>query len=133
MLNRLFNKYFLAVLSLVLVFSNFSYATQLMFCGMTGEASKCECRHNSPAPAKDLSIGKDKTKCCTHQVSELSNSNQLLTVKTELPKDINAFSPMLLSLAQDLDVQSISFTSLSADKAHIPKSDIPVLTSSLLI
>ncbi len=117
----------------MLVLSNFSYASQLMFCGMTGEISKCECRHDSPAPAKNLSIGKDKAKCCSQKVNELTNSNLLSTVKTELPKDINVFGPLSLNLAHDLDIQNISFTSLIIDKAHIPKLDILIFTSSLLI
>jgi hypothetical protein len=133
MLNRFFNKYFLAGLSLMLILSNFSYASQLMFCGMTGEISKCECKHDSSQPEKNLSIGKDKSKCCSHQVNELTNSNLLSTVKTELLNDINAFGPSAFSLVIDLDMQKDSFTQLSTDKAHIPKLDIPVLTSSLLI
>jgi len=117
----------------MLVLSNFSYASQLMFCGMTGEVSKCECKHESPISGKSLSIGKDKSRCCTHQINELTNSNLLSIVKTELPKDINSFGPLWLNLTQDLEVQNISFTCLSIDKSHIPKSDIPILISSLLI
>jgi hypothetical protein len=130
---KLFGKYVIFAMSLLLILSNFSYATQFMFCEMGGDSEGCECSHNNSRHYYGLSITSEKTKCCLEETSELSNTNTLNTLKTELPKNINAFSALILDLGQKSNLLISPLANLIIDKSHLPKLDIPILTSSLLI
>lgn len=100
---------------------------------MSDESAKCECRHDDPQPLKDISFTKERSACCENETTELSNTNTLQTVKTELPKytAFSAFSAM--DFQHNLLVQFNQFILSAANKEHVPKRDIPILTSSLLI
>lgn len=117
----------------MLILSNFSYASHLMLCGMSKDTDECQCTHNNGKAADELKYSDVSKKCCTNEVKELKNSNNLSTVKIDLPKNINLFSPLVLSTS-NLTSQNNTFTVFSSiDKEHVPKLDIPVLISSLLI
>jgi hypothetical protein len=128
-----FSKYFVVSLSLLLILSNFSYATHLMLCAMSDDATVCECSHNDGNLPDELSYKKEKSGCCTSEISELTNSNLLTTVKFELPNNINSFSALILDLNRNSELYAGSFLNSAIDKSHLPKLDIPILTSSLLI
>lgn len=117
----------------MLILSNFSYATHLMLCAMSNDVTVCECSHNDSKLPDELSYKKEKSGCCTNEITELTNSNLLSTVKIELPNDINSFSALILDLNQDSELYTSSFLNSALDKSHLPKLDIPILTSSLLI
>jgi len=125
-------KYFLAVLAAALVLSNFSYATTYMLCGMKDDSSCC-CQHKGHQPAKGLSLIKTDSGCCKEGIAVVSNDNLLATVKVELPLDISHFTPALLNLNSSfLADYSNSFIYIAGTE-HVPKCDIPIITSSLLI
>ncbi len=121
------------VMSVLLVLSNFSYATQLMFCEMSNDTEICECTHNTAKPYEGISITNVNTKCCQEESSELTNSNTLTTLKPELPQNINTFGSLVLDLNQNHEALPGSYLNFSIDKSHLPKLDIPILVSSLLI
>lgn len=132
---RKIKKYGLFVLSLLLIFSNFSYATQQMLCLMNDDDTdiKCDCMHKSNKYKDELTISSKTTPCCSSKTVELSNNNNLQKTGTELPKDISSFSPLYISL--DTEVSSslkfeVSHTGL---KDHVPRTEIPILISSLLL
>lgn len=132
-MKKSFSKYFVISLSMLLILSNFSYATNLMLCAMSDDATDCQCSHNESKLPDELSYKKEKSGCCTNEITVLSNSNLLSTVKFELPNDINSFSALILDLKQDSELYTSSFLNSAIDKSHLPKLDIPILTSSLLI
>jgi hypothetical protein len=93
---KIVKKYLISGLSLLLVLSNFSFATQLMFCQMNDNAQVCECIHDKSIQHSGISISKVINKCCTEETTELSNTNSLLTFKTELPQDINVLGSLAI-------------------------------------
>ena len=129
-----FKKYSLLSMSLLLVLSNFSFATQQMLCLMNEEDAdiKCECMCEATAPSNQLIITDESAPCCQSNTIELQNNNNLQTYNKELPQDITSFSPS--NTISDTGVQKIQsvngFTSL-AD--HVPRTEIPILISSLRI
>ena len=132
-MNKVIRKYFLTSLALLLVLSNFSFATTYMLCNMGGEKSSCCCNHNKAQHHSGLTISKVKSSCCNEGTVELSNSNLLSTVKTEQPQDISSFSTIYFdNNAPQLHSANYNFK-IAAVKDHVPKSDIPILISSLLI
>ena len=119
---------------MLLVLSNFSYATQQMLCLMSEETDigcDCTCEQN------DLSSGviltNDSSPCCANTTNELSNTNNLQLTGNELPKDITSFATLYNNHVKDITFNSFFDNSFSALKEHIPKTDIPILISSLLI
>lgn len=104
-----------------------------MLCAMSDDATDCQCSHNESKLPDELSYKKEKSGCCTHEITVLTNSNLLSTVKFELPNDINSFGAIILHLNQNLVLQTEQFSNIAFDKSHLPKLDIPILTSSLLI
>src|SRR4030095_520575 len=132
-MRNFFTKYFVVILSLLLVLSNFSFATSLMICGMSDEITKCECKHDTQPPLKGIGYSKEKSSCCDNETTELSNSNTLSIVKTDLPKDITLFVLIAFDFHNDLSLQYNRPVHSSADKEHVPKQNLPVLISSLLI
>ena len=132
-MKKVIRKYFLTSLALLLVLSNFSFATTYMLCSMGGEKSSCCCNHHKTKHIAGLSISKVKSSCCNEGTVELSNSNLLSTVKTEQPQDISVFSTIFAdNNSSQLYSANYNFQ-LTAIKNHVPKSDIPILISSLLI
>jgi hypothetical protein len=126
-------KYFISGLALLLVLSNFSFATQLMFCQMSDDAKVCECTHKKDKQYEGVSLTKVKPKCCTEETTELSNSNILLTFKTELPHDIYVLGALANNYTIDLNLIANTSVSLITDTSQFPKLDIPTFNSSLLI
>ncbi|HEY3249865.1 MAG TPA: hypothetical protein VGK25_01995 [Ignavibacteria bacterium] len=128
-------KYWLFILSLLLILSNFSYATQQMLCLMSDGDSdiKCECSHQRQNNVSGLTISRHASPCCSSKTVELSNSNNLQTTSFELPKDVSSFSP--LYIATDREVSNnfkfeVNHTGL---KDHVPRTEIPILVSSFLL
>lgn len=130
---KLIKKYFVTILSIMLILSNFSYTTHLMLCGMSKDAMICECNHENAEQNNDLTYTNENNKCCTDEITELKNINILSTVKIDLPKDINFFGALILNLSNNVTFQNNVFVLSGIDKEHVPKSDIPILISSLLI
>src|SRR5258706_11782140 len=117
----------------MLIFSNFSFATTYMICSMGSDDAPCCCKHKSSSPAKELSVITEKTSCCGTATIELANNNLLSTVKIEATADITSFSPSILNTNNlILHNYNISFSHITQIE-HVPKSDIPLLISSLLI
>ena len=100
---------------------------------MNADAKVCQCSHDNGKPYDGLSITKVKAKCCTEETTELSNSNTLLTFKTELPQDISVLGTLAINNSNDLNILSKLCVNPFYDKSHLPKLDVPILTSSLLI
>lgn len=127
-------KYSIFALSAFLIMSNFSFATQQMLCWMNlDEDVECECTCTHSDISAGLTISDKDTPCCTHKTIELTNTNNLQTNSIELPKDITSFPPSIVgpdSGFQNISVIENSFNSL---RDHVPKSEIPILFSSLLI
>lgn len=131
-MGKIFKKYSLIGLSLLLVLSNFSYATQQMLCLMNDEDIKCECKCEVPSPSKTLVITDEDSPCCQRNTVELTNNNNLQSYNKELPSDITSYSPIIT--AGDFDSQSITASNqFSSQNEHVPKSEIPILISSLRI
>ena len=117
----------------MLVLSNFSYASNLMLCSMSKNARVCECNHENDEQNIGLSYTNENKRCCTDEITELKNTNILSTVKVELPKDITLFGALVLSLSNNVTSQNNVFVLSNIDKEHAPRTDIPILISSLLI
>jgi hypothetical protein len=130
---KIVKKYLISGLALLLVLSNFSFATQLMFCQMSDDSKVCECTHSKDKQYDGISLTKVKTKCCTEETTELSNSNILLTFKTELPQDINVLGSLVNNYTIDLNLIANPSVSFIIDTSQFPKLDISILNSSLLI
>lgn len=105
-----------------------------MFCEMNNDNKVCSCSHKDAENSDGITISREKSKCCTEEISELSNSNTLLSFKTELPQDINSFGAIFIYDASDLSLQNVNFNRFNTiDKSHLYYPDIPILNSSLLI
>lgn len=100
---------------------------------MSKDATVCECNHSREKTSDELSVTGKGKKCCTDEITELKNSNVLSTVKVDLPKDINLFGAIVLSLSTVTLQNNVFVLSVNIDKEHVPKVDIPILISSLLI
>lgn len=132
-MKKAFRKYFVVSLSFVLILSNFSFATQLMYCEMNDDSSKCECSHNDKSVYPGISLTQEKTKCCDEKTTELTNSNTLLNHNITQEHDTYINIGLFYISTIDLSIiNSITFGYLPQDAYH-PEIDIPVFTSSLLI
>lgn len=132
-MKRVFKKYFVVSLSLMLILSNFSFATQLMFCEMSGDNNECQCTHNDNKKYEGVSLTQEKTKCCSEETTELSNTNTLLNLNSGQEHDAYVNIALFLISTIDLDVINNRSLHFSPDKSHLPEIDIPIFTSSLLI
>ncbi len=132
-MKKAFNKYFVVSLSLMLILSNFSFATQLMFCEMTGDTKVCECKQDDVKKYDGISLTKHKSKCCNEETTELSNTNTLLSINNELNQDFYTNVTLFFNNTIDLNQTDISSVLYYPDKSHLPKLDIPILNSSLQI
>jgi len=132
------NKYFIFIISLLLVLSNFSFATQQMLCLMNDDADadadvKCDCTCAYNEISQGITISNNSSPCCSTKTNELSNINNLQITGNELPKDITSFSPLYINMLKDITFDSLIDITFSALKEHVPKAEIPILFSSLLI
>ncbi|HMQ97517.1 MAG TPA: hypothetical protein PKE39_00720 [Ignavibacteria bacterium] len=129
-----FRKYFVVTLSLMLILSNFSFATQLMICEMMGDSKVCDCAHRDNPKPDGLSLTQERNKCCNEETTELSNSNTLLSLNNE-QQDQYIYSNISLALNVTVDIESNYNNTIlyTHDKAHLPEIDIPIFNSSLLI
>ncbi len=126
-------KYFIANLSLVLILSNFSFATTLMLCRMGNMQTSCSCTQSEDHSSQLASLSKVNS-CCENKTYELSNSNILSIVKNDLTGNF-------LSVINVINTESISagLSTLIVSRItnqnsyHPPNSEIPILNSSLLI
>jgi len=100
---------------------------------MSEDVRVCECNHDNEEQNSGLSYTNENSRCCIDEITELQNTNTLSTVKIDLPKDINLFSALILSLSNNVTLQNNVFVLSNIDKEHVPKLDIPILISSLLI
>ncbi|HEX2787539.1 MAG TPA: hypothetical protein VHP32_06500 [Ignavibacteria bacterium] len=128
---KLLGKYFIPSLAILLILSNFSYATNLMACSMNNDNS-CECSHTYDNKTNELNYHKTTSGCCSEKTSELSNSNTLSISKTDLPKEIHSLGVLIVIPIQSFVSQNIS---MQIDKGitGFHKQDIPIFISSLLI
>lgn len=132
-MKRVFKKYFVVSLSLMLILSNFSFATQLMFCEMTDDSSKCECSHKEKPVYPGISLTQEKNKCCDEKTTELTNSNTLLNYNNIQEND--SYANIALFCVSTIDpgiLNNVTFRYFPPGAYH-PQTDIPVFTSSLLI
>lgn len=129
-----FRKYFISALSVLLILSNFSFATTLMLCSMDMDTSVCACSHKSAGDTRTPSIEKVKKSCCESETVELSNSNILLAIKN----DLNNNSLVIINTINNEDDDYFfnsksSHYSINKVSYYLPISDIPIINSSLLI
>lgn len=104
-----------------------------MLCEMTNNTKVCNCKHIDAKKFDGISLTKEKSKCCNESTKELSNSNTLLSNKTELNQDICNNFVLFFNNSIDLNHHKISSITSSLDKSHLPELDILIFTSSLLI
>ncbi len=117
----------------MLILSNFSFASHLMLCGMSEDVKVCECNHDNANTNDGVNLSKAKSKCCSDEITVLSNSNLLLIVKVEILKNINSFAVITLNLNQSSLLLNNPKFIFAIDKSHLPILDISIITSSLLI
>lgn len=117
----------------MLIFSNFSFATQLMFCEMANDNNKCECTHNEQDNFPGISLSQEKSKCCEEKTAELTNSNTLLNQNNSQEHDSFVNINLYYISTIDLDILNHSLFNYSHQNTYHPEIDIPVFTSSLLI
>ena len=126
-------KLFVPYLSLVLILSNFSFATTLVLCEMDGGNHKCACATSNDIGKYGLAIRSVSNSCCETRTVELANSNILEIIHN---------TPVNPLVHTDLiNNESVNIGSFSAQECilhfdlsyHPPNSEIPILNSSLLI
>jgi hypothetical protein len=126
-------KYFITYLSLVLVLSNFSFATTLVLCEMDGGNHQCACANSSDIGKYGLAINNVTKSCCEAKIVELSNSNVLEVLHNS---NVNPFAhvDLINSGVGNICSFSVQACNLNYDFSfHPPNSEIPILNSSLLI
>ncbi|MBE2228818.1 MAG: hypothetical protein IAE93_15790 [Ignavibacteria bacterium] len=128
-----FRKYFVVTLSLMLILSNFSFATQLMICEMMGDSKVCDCAHRDNPKPDGLSLTQERSKCCNEETTELSNSNTLLNLNNEQDQDIYTNISIAFNITVDIENNYNSSILHTPDRSHLPEIDIPIFNSSLLI
>lgn len=92
----------------------------------------CECAHEQNTAPKSVQINNENDACCNENIIELSNINDLAVVKVDVLKDIFIFSAKVL-ISSESFIPSLSKSILLEDIGHVPRADIPILYSSLLI
>jgi len=126
-------KYFITYLSLVLILSNFSFATTLVLCEMDSGSHKCACANTNDIGKYGLSIRSVTNSCCETKIVELTNSNVLEVV---LNNTVNPFAhvDLINSVDNNLYTVAAQVCKIYNELAHHPpNSEIPILNSSLLI
>jgi hypothetical protein len=126
-------KLFIPYLSLVLILSNFSFATTLAFCSMGGDNHSCACEKTNDTGKHGLAIGNVTKSCCETKIIELSNSNTLEILHS------NPVNPIAHADLISRDVNNSYNISAQTGyinynfEFHPPNSEIPIINSSLLI
>jgi hypothetical protein len=131
MINKI-RKYLIPSLAALLILSNFSYATNLMLCSMKDMDVTCGCTHKAEYGISGINVSKVKNQCCEEETILLSNSNLLNTVKSENPVN----SLVLLSYISSSVLENTftnNFPVIYKLQDKIPKEDIPISVSSLII
>jgi hypothetical protein len=126
-------KYFITYLSLVLILSNFSFATTLVLCDMDGGNHQCACTNLNDIGKYGLAIRSVTNSCCETKIVELTNSNVLEIL---LNNTVNPFAhvDLINTDAGNFCRMSVQDCNLHYDLSfHPPNSEIPILNSSLLI
>jgi hypothetical protein len=123
-------KYSVPILSLLLILSNFSYATNIMMCGMMSGGKTSSCCNQKPDYGKGVSISKVIKSCCDSRTIELSNSNNLVNIKNDVSSNLKFFDLRCPGITPDISQSYILST--PSPKQKIPP-DIPILVSSFLI
>lgn len=129
-------KYFITNLSLLLILSNFSFATSYLYCTMKAEVVQtCCCSHKPVSNTDGLSLSQFHKSCCNFETRELTNSNILNTVKSELPNKILTLVNTFTVVDPEACLCASQCASITSCLLHqqIPKTDIPISNSSLLI
>jgi len=93
----------------------------------------CECTCEENDFPSGLIITDVSSPCCSTRTHELSNTNNLQITSIELPKDITSFPPLFINRNLDHIYCNAFDNSYTAAKEHVPKAEIPILISSLLI
>lgn len=128
-----FKKYFITFLALLLILSNFSFATTIMLCGMSDESISCSCANSQEHSSHGIVIKKVKNSCCETETIQLSNSNNLQVVKNDLTGNFLVILNILNVEDGEGLKSGLNHSFASSINYHLPNSDIPVLYSSLLI
>ena len=107
-----------------------------MLCSMMNNDDadiKCDCIHKTQGYSDELTITGKSSPCCSSKTTELSNNNNLQTVGSELPKDITSFPPVYINTDTEV-LNNFNFAVNHTDlKDHVPRTEIPILISSLLL
>lgn len=126
-------KYFITYLSLVLILSNFSFATTLVLCEMDGGNHQCACVNLNDIGKHGLAIKNVTPSCCEKRTVELANSN-ILEIIHNTPVNPLAHSDLINSDNGNTGSWLVKEHTLHFDLSHHPpNSEIPILNSSLLI
>jgi hypothetical protein len=126
-------QYFITYLSLVLVLSNFSFATTMVLCEMDGGNHQCVCTNSNDTGNNGLAVRSVAKSCCEARIVELSNSNVLEILHNNIVNPfahvelINSGVDNLCSFSMQAFILNYNFS------YHPPNSEIPILNSSLLI
>lgn len=103
-----------------------------MLCSMKEMDVTCACTHKVEDNVSGLAISKVSNPCCDEETVVLSNSNLLSTVKSE-----NQGKALVLLYYINSSVLENTFSNnvpvLFKLQDKIPKEDIPIIISSLLI
>jgi hypothetical protein len=125
-------KYFITYLSLVLILSNFSFATTLALCEMDGGKYQC-CAEKNDMGKYGPTIRNVAYSCCENTVVELTNSN-ILEIIHNTPVNPLAHSDFINTNCGNTGIRPVKEYTLHFDLSHHPpNSEIPILNSSLLI
>ena len=126
-------KYFIAYLSLVLILSNFSFATTLMMCKMGNMQTSCSCTLEQDNSSQGASLSKVNS-CCESKTYELSNSNILCLVKNDLTGNFLSVIDVINTENFTAGLSTFNESRITGELTyHPPNSEIPILNSSLLI
>jgi hypothetical protein len=126
-------KYFIAYLSLVLILSNFSFATTLMLCKMSNMQTSCSCTQSQDHSSQGASLSKVNS-CCESKTYELSNSNILSIVKNDLTGNFLSIIDVINTESNAAGLSALYVSRITGELSyHPPNSEIPILNSSLLI
>jgi hypothetical protein len=126
-------KYFIAYLSLVLILSNFSFATTLMLCKMSNMQVSCSCTQSLDYSSQGASLSKVNS-CCESKTVELSNSNILSIVKNDLAGNFLSIIDVINTESISAGLSTLIVSRITNQNSyHPPNSEIPILNSSLLI
>jgi len=123
-------KIYVAVMVLLVMLSNISYAVTYSICGMSS-MSKCSCGmsdENSAASTKELSV--KKVSCCSDEIKSISNNADFNKEQERVQYTDIVQVVYILTESNNLSNDIAPITNLLF---YIPKRDIPVLYSRLII